>query len=285
MNQPFHIMFHDPYHQIDIEYDRRIGHFTMQNDHIHDHYELYYLLSGERSYFIKDRSYHIIAGDLVFIDRNAVHKTSDVGIPDHERIVIYLNRNVLEQLYPEWLPMLEEPFMWDTPVLRLPLHESSYLTESMGQIKHELVSIQPSSSLVFRHRIVELLLHAYQQRQNNKHLILDDETPIRRKIADIARYLNDHIAESLPLPEVASRFYISPFYLSRLFKETTGFTYSNYLSLTRVKEAQKLLRETQLPISEIAWQCGFDNFSHFGKTFKKISHLSPRDYRKAHGRA
>ncbi|WP_438349398.1 helix-turn-helix domain-containing protein [Paenibacillus sp. FA6] len=284
MNQPFHLNFQDPNQQIGIDYDRRVGHYSMQEDHIHDHYELYYLCSGERTYFIKERSYRIVAGDLVFIDRNAVHKTSDVGIPDHERIVIYLARSFLEQSYPEWLPMLEESFKWDIPILRLHLHESSYLTELMDEIKHELLSLQPSSVLVIRHRIVELLLYAHRQRQNNTLLLLDNETPIHRKISDITRYLNDHIAETLSLTEVASHFYISPFYLSHLFKKTTGFTFSHYLNLSRIKEAQRRLRETQLPISEIAWQCGFDNFSHFGKTFKKISHLSPRDYRKAHGR-
>jgi AraC-like DNA-binding protein/mannose-6-phosphate isomerase-like protein (cupin superfamily) len=280
MNQAIHINFQDPTHQIEIEYDVRIGHFSMQNDHIHDHYELYYLCSGERSYFIKNRSYHIVAGDLVFIDRNALHKTSDVGIPDHERIVIYMDHNVLTHHYPEWMQMLEEPFKWDVPILRLPPHESSYVAESMSEMKRELLALQPNSAILFRHRIVELLLYAHRQQHNNKHLILENEAPIRRKIADIARYLDDHITESLSLPEIARRFYISPFYLSHLFKKTTGFTFSNYLTLTRIKEAQRLLRETQLPISEIAWKCGFDNLSHFGKTFKKTSHMSPRDYRK-----
>ncbi|AOZ93741.1 helix-turn-helix transcriptional regulator [Paenibacillus crassostreae] len=282
MNQPYHLQYHDPFHRIDLEYDRRIGHFNMHHDHIHNHYEIYYLCSGERSYFIKDRSYHIVAGDLVFIDCNAVHKTSDVGIPDHERIVIYLGKNLLEQFYPEWLSLLEEPFTWDVPILRLPPHESIYLTESMNSIKNELLTLQPSSSLLFRHRIVELLLHAHRQQQHNMLHSHEESTPIHRKIAEITRYLNDHLADSITLTDVANHFYISPFYLSHLFKESTGFTFSSYLSLTRIKEAQRLLRESQLSISEIAWQSGFENFSHFGKTFKKTSHMSPRDYRKQH---
>ena len=280
LNLPYHLTFRDPNQAIEIEYDRRVGHFTMHDDHIHDHYELYYLISGERFYFIKDRSYRIVAGDLVFIDRHAVHKTSDVGIPDHERIVIYLHRSILEQLYPEWIHMLDEPFKWDIPVLRLPLYESRYVTDTIEKMKRELTQLQPSSSLLFRHQMVELLLHAHRQSQHNKYLIHENETPIRRKIADIARYLNDHLADPLSLSDVAQQFYISPFYLSRIFKETTGFTYSNYINLTRIKEAQRLLRESTLPISEIAMQCGFDNFSHFGKTFKKVSHVSPREYRK-----
>jgi transcriptional regulator GlxA family with amidase domain len=51
--------------------------------------------------------------------------------------------------------------------------------------------------------------------------------------------------------------------------------------LTRVKEAQRLLRESELTVSAVAERVGFDNFSHFGKTFKKISSVSPREYRKS----
>ena len=74
MTEPFSADFHDPSDLLHIEYDRRIGYFSMTDDHLHDHYELYYLLSGERIYFIKDRTYRVKAGDLVFVDRNTVHK-------------------------------------------------------------------------------------------------------------------------------------------------------------------------------------------------------------------
>lgn len=61
MTKPFRADYHDPAGYLDIEYDRRIGYFSMTVDHLHDHYELYYLLSGERIYFIKDRSYRVRA--------------------------------------------------------------------------------------------------------------------------------------------------------------------------------------------------------------------------------
>ncbi|MGF7047027.1 AraC-like DNA-binding protein [Paenibacillus sp. DS2015] len=274
--------FHDRLGLLEIEYARRTGYFTMESDHFHEHFELYYLISGERFYFIKERAYRIVPGDLVLINRNAVHKTSDAGIPDHERIVIYLHRKLLETLYPEWLKVLEKPFTWDDPILRLSPHDSMYIVNLMAEMKRELELTQTESALLLQHRVIDLLLYAHRQQQNRISLSLQMDTPIGRKITDVVRYLNEHFSESLPLSEIASLFYISPFYLSRIFKETTGFSYTYYLNLTRIKEAQRLLRETDLSISEIAWRSGFENFSHFGKMFKKTSHLSPRDYRRQH---
>ena len=53
MTKPFRADYHDPTGYLNMEYDRRIGYFSMTVDHLHDHYELYYLLSGERIYFIR----------------------------------------------------------------------------------------------------------------------------------------------------------------------------------------------------------------------------------------
>ena len=93
------------------------------------------------------------------------------------------------------------------------------------------------------------------------------------------RYLNENYQKPLTLPEVAGMFRISPHYLSRLFKQTTGFSFSDYLNLLRVKEAQRLLRESEESITDIAWLAGFSNFSHFGKMFKRTVQVSPRVYR------
>lgn len=88
--------------------------------------------------------------------------------------------------------------------------------------------------------------------------------------------INESYAEPLSLQGLAERFYVSPYHLSRTFKEATGFTFTDYVNLTRIKEAQRLLRETALSVTEVAAASGFDNFSHFGKTFKNITLLTPR---------
>jgi AraC-like DNA-binding protein len=279
MNLPDALAFGDMSDSMSVEYVKRKGHFTMINDHFHPQYEMYILLSGERYYFIKDRSYHIRKGDLVFIDKNAIHKTTDVGIPDHERLLIYLNESFLERIYGEHAELLREPFHQFDPVLRVPIADQMLVDNLAAKLLKELHDQRDGFEIVLRHTCVELILLASRYMQKRESAYFQHVAPIHQKITDIVRYINSHYDKPISLPQLSQQFYISAFYLSRTFKEVTGFTFSDYLNLTRIKEAQLLLRETKHPITEIAEKAGFNNFSHFGKIFKKIAHMSPRAYR------
>ena len=93
-------------------------------------------------------------------------------------------------------------------------------------------------------------------------------------------YLNDYYREDITLDDLAEKFYISRSYLTRIFKETTGITVVQYLTVVRIRQAARLLRETDSPITEIADLCGFGNVTYFEKVFNRIRGMTPRQYRK-----
>lgn len=64
--------------------------FNMPHKHIHEEYEIYYLIDGERYYFIENQIFHVKKGSLVFINRNQIHQTGQYNDSHHERIVIEL---------------------------------------------------------------------------------------------------------------------------------------------------------------------------------------------------
>lgn len=265
-----------------VEYVKRSEPYTMSIDHFHSYYEIYYLLSGSRVYFVKDRTFRVEQGDLVFIDKSVVHKTLQGPLaPEHERIVIHFTDAYLEGVAGSNSALLLEPFRQASPVIRLPRSElrsaDTVIRRLLGEIR-----LKPAGyELVPPAAVTELLLATSRSLRENAHIGLDGDTsPKHAKIFEIVRYLNEHYDEPVKLGEIAADFYISPYHLSRSFREVTGFTFSDYLLLTRVKEAQRQLKETELPIAGIAASCGFDNFSHFGKMFKKITRQSPREYRK-----
>src|SRR5690606_25133799 len=86
--------------------------------------------------------------------------------------------------------------------------------------------------------------------------------------------------QNITLEMISSRFYISPYYFSRIFKQTTGLNFKEYLHLLRIREAQRLLKETELKIIEIAERIGYMNITHFNRKFKQVTHTSPKEYRK-----
>lgn len=93
-------------------------------------------------------------------------------------------------------------------------------------------------------------------------------------------FIRTNYAKNIRLEDVSSAVYLSANYFSSLFRKITGYTFSSYLAMKRIDAAKKLLCETTLPIKEIVYRVGFDDYNYFNRTFKKITGLPPAKYRK-----
>lgn len=103
-------------------------------------------------------------------------------------------------------------------------------------------------------------------------------------IAEIKDYVSKHYNDQITLAELASRFFISPYYLSQLFKQKTGDTYLNFLAQVRIGKAKELLAQTDLKVYEICQMVGYSDTQHFARLFEKLTGCKPSEYRKSHSR-
>ena len=94
------------------------------------------------------------------------------------------------------------------------------------------------------------------------------------------RYIYDHLTDPLTLQDVASALSLSPSYLSSLFHKETGMTFKQYLLEERIKQAKDMLRYSDYPISEISDRLCFCSQSHFTQNFKRLTGLTPSEYRR-----
>jgi AraC-like DNA-binding protein len=253
-----------------------------RNNHFHSNYEIFYLFSGERSYFIKDRSYRVAAGDLVFINKYEVHKTSDLGPLGHERIVINFSDSFLGEDHFLIHPAIFSAFQQNTHLLRLKLAEQAFMQNLLHKLTKEVTRKETGYESYVRLLLIELLLFAARLFERNEVIDTSHRSPVHQKVTEIVKHINERFHEPLSLTELSETFYISPFYLSRTFKAVTGFTLIEYLNLTRIKEAQRLLKETGNKVIDISEAIGFDHLGHFDRIFKKITKMTPMSYRKMH---
>jgi len=94
------------------------------------------------------------------------------------------------------------------------------------------------------------------------------------------KHMNKHFKEKMTLEDSANHFHVNKSYLSALFKQEMGRSFTEYLTLLRIREAKKLLKDTALNLTNIAYQCGFSDQSYFSKVFRKVEGLTPKEYRK-----
>lgn len=102
----------------------------------------------------------------------------------------------------------------------------------------------------------------------------------RSRVADVKAWLDGHYNEKIALDDLAERFYLNKFYLTRLFREQYGSTIVSYLLSLRISRAKELLRFTDLPVEEVGAQCGMPEANYFSRAFRKVEGISPSEYRR-----
>lgn len=110
--------------------------------------------------------------------------------------------------------------------------------------------------------------------------IFEQEKSEENRMVQIEKYIKDHLNENISRDDICQQLNITPNYLSRIFRETTGLTLQNYIKQIRIQEAQRLLRYSNRPVTLIAQDTGYNTLSYFSAIFKKATDMTPFEYRK-----
>lgn len=285
-----------PHYDFFIDHSKKANMYDMDSFHMHKKYEIYYLLEGSRKYFIDDSIYLVNAGSLVLIDADSVHKTASMGDVGHSRIVINFSSSFIEE-FSEELRAMNLTSIFKTKFTVLPLSfKYKLIIENLlfklveigsddielgakttpedklsaDSYKKTLLKLQLSELLI----MIREYLGVLQQKEYESHQIVNN------KVDKIIKYISAHYTEDLTLTSIAEQFYISPFYLSKIFKKSTNLSIVEYINSLRIRHAKELLESSSTKIADIAELVGFSSSSHFSRTFKLVTGLSPQQYKK-----
>ncbi|CAM3483896.1 helix-turn-helix domain-containing protein [Marinicrinis lubricantis] len=275
----------------ELQYDNGKGTFSLSHrkalshhmpaSHFHSTYEIFYLMSGTREFFIKDRTMAIGEGDIMIIAPNILHRTTNSKIPGYERLIVNLHEKQMTSLSESYMDILQPLFEKEYLIVRCSLQDQLSIETLAQRIIQEMHDRKPGFEMYAQTLVLQLLIICCRHVKQNNMEPPAFPSPMHERISEVVRYMNNYYMEDLSLPLVAEKFFVSPYYLSRSFKEATGFSFVEYLNSVRVKEAKKLLEQSSMKVSQIARKVGFGSVTHFGRIFKSVTGHAPLFYRKS----
>ncbi|GIO70272.1 hypothetical protein BCV73_23590 [Paenibacillus sp. SSG-1] len=268
--------------KFDISRERKYN-TSMPTRHYHNGYEIFYLVSGDISYFIEDQSYQVVGGALLIINMNEIHKLVNSSKESFERITLLFQEEFLEDMFPynDSFHVLSS-FASGKHFMPLNGQEQSFIEKLFDKMIAEYNKQPPGYEYYLKTLLFELLIFIYRKSSTLPAVDHTGGNPIHKKIFDIVDYLNQNYHETQTIQGISSKFFISPSYFCKTFRENTGFTFTEYLNNVRIKEARRLLTGSTLKIADIAERVGFESMTHFGRIFKDITSLSPLKYRQTY---
>ena len=127
-------------------------------------------------------------------------------------------------------------------------------------------------------RLVEIFAKHLSMVANQLSIEANDAEPLMVRRA--RAYIAEHQRESVDLKGIAKAVHVSTFYFCKMFKRSTGLTFTEYLNRVRVERAGEHLLKPHVRVSEVAFEVGFHSLTHFNRTFRRIMGQSPTAYRR-----
>lgn len=249
--------------------------WSMATVHSHKSHELYFLLSGQRRYFVSHSIYDLAPGNLVFIPSGTLHRTIAPGRSGYERYVVNFFETQLDGFIKR-IGRTAFDELLRRGCLELPPDITRRVRHDLASMDQELKNKEPFSNAATVHLLEDLLLCAL--RYGTPAPPCTGETA--DKVQQVARYISENYTEPLTLRDAAQLAGLEETYFSRRFKILTGFGFHEYLTQTRLLAAEQMLENSDLSMVTIAEQCGFSNSNYFGDVFRRWKGVSPSQYRK-----
>ncbi len=250
--------------------------------HSHNNYELNYITSGSGRRIVGNHISNYSDGDLVLLGPNISHcweVLEPAADNQGECVVTHFYENIFNSDFFN-IPEL------DAVVNLLKEAGSGILFKSSttGKVAESLNKMAVTEGL---ERYIELLkvFHLLLQIDNREHLALPSSMPgtyekDREQIDKIYEYVFKNLENGIHLNDAAKLMCMEPSSFCRYFKKKTNQTFLDYVKSVRIGIAARLLAETDKQISQICFECGYNNMANFNHHFKMIMKKTPSEYRK-----
>lgn len=246
--------------------------------HYHDFDKIIFFLSGKVNYIIEGKTYELKPYDIVFVNRNEIHKPEvDFSVP-YERYVLYISTEFLERYKTEEYSLrecFEKANREKANVIQVSAVQNTKLMQNIRELentlKQEEFAGELYGKLLFLQFIIQLNRACEEEKTRYSH-----STQYNQKIVDILDYINENLYKELSINKIADTFFVSKYHMMRQFKEETGYTMHQYITEKRILAARDMILNG-VPATKASLECGFQDYSTFSRAFKNKLKQNPSE--------
>lgn len=262
---------------------RRTDNPPRMDFHLHDRYEIYFFISGEVNYFIEKKVYPLQYGDLLIMNSRELHKATFRSDATYENIVVHFDPAVAEALgalssFPLLDCYVSRP-QGEHNLIRLKPQQLDEALTIFHKIEQLPRDSEEEAGLLLSVYMVELLVLINRAYRSNLSPQDSPSSEVNEKLSQVLDYIDKHLVEDLTLEALERHFFMNRYYLSRLFRRSTGSTIHEYILLKRIALAKKLLQDGR-NVTDACQLSGFNDYSNFIRMFKRFVGVPPGQYRK-----
>ena len=247
--------------------------------HWHDEFEIIYVRSGFLTVSISGESYIGKTGEAFVVSPGNLHLMgSQTGTVDYYTFLFplkYISFRTDDMLDEKLLEPLNSGHLMICPRVKDTAKE---LCEQLIDIY--MAKTDESESKIAAQIKTKVILLQFILEMWEKGLVIENDTNGRNIVEkEMVSYIQQNFTGKISLKEFGEQFHLSEKYISRYFKEHFHITLSQYITYLRLEHAKQLLQDTDMPVTEVALQSGYQNVSYFIRSFKKTYGISPLKYR------
>ena len=242
--------------------------------HYHEFCKLLLLISGRGGYMVDGQRYLLQPGDVVLIGSRSVHRPELAQDSPYERMIFYIDPDFLQRFSTADCNLLNLFSGTGGHVLRMKETGRKKVFSLAAALEKELSGDSYGREILCSAALLQLLVEIGRNLRRPDHLHPSPEMPENDRILELLRYIDAHLTEDLDIEQLAEEFYISKFYMMRLFRRETGTTIHSYLIRRRLYLARELI-DSGMRTTEACYRCGFRSYSSFTRAYGKYFGTTP----------
>ena len=253
--------------------------------HFHSEFEIVYILKSSGKRFVADSIEPFGEGDVTLMGSNLPHfwKNENTNSPANEdsrvnAIVVQFHKDFFREeinTYPEFHRISELLKKASRGV-----HFPAPGNEKIEKMLKRLLKLNGLERMLYFIKLMDTMARATNHRiLASKAYQLEEHKELNSRLDKIMHFINTNYQRKISQEEIASRIGMTTVAFCRYFKEKTGKGFIFFVNEMRVGYACKLLIENHLSVTQICFECGFNNLSNFNRTFKNLTSFTPGEYR------